>query len=487
MKKISKFKKFTAISISVALGVGTIGASVPLLLESTSNTSSNYSDALSPTSESGIHAISTANLNFNAVSNSSSKQAATVSTDGTQKLTTESGAKKDFKVSTLYKNDRKFMPILAYDNDDVANFTQGRTTLDRIVANFPGWTKNQLFNNYSQDGSYSYQYVANDILRNTFTTLQKNKIDSLTISIDKTASVLGIDKVKETVQSLINTYEPDFLVIDNISDTTLKQIPDLTADFLKKVTLSGSFTSLNGIKLSDKIQEISVDSSSMKAVDPLVFPDGVSLINDGSGSIFTSIDLSSHKNLTNDNLQKAINIVYKDRINQRAFQGDFAGGYIYVWNLRGTGITTLNNVTVPKLEDGTGRFYIGYVAVDSASSSSGTANEVVNSGNTPSNDSQVGEWYDWNQDGWSKVTEVVVTAKDNAKLDFSTTVKEIMGFLAKYPNVAKINISSLTFTDSTKTLENLKESIKDAIISGYFDGTSKVDGIEFITESAAKK
>ena len=486
MKKNSKFKKLTAISISVALGVGAIGASIPLILESTSNTSSNWNDVLSPSSESGIHAISTANLNFNAVSNSSSKQATTVSTDGTQTLTTESGAKKSFKVSTLYKNDRKFMPILAYDNDDVANFTQGRKTNDIIVANFPGWTKNQLFNNYSQDGSYSYQYVASDILRNTF-KLQQNKIDSLTISIDKTASVFGVEKVKETVLNLINKYEPDFLFIDNISDTTLKQIPELTASFLKKVTLSGSFTSLNGIKLSDKIQELSIDSASMKAVDPLVFPDGVALINDGNGSIFTSVDLSSHKNLSNDDLQKAVNIVYKDRTNERAFQGDFAGGYIYVWNLRGTGITTLNSVTIPKLEDGTGRFYIGYVAVESSSNSNGTANEVVNPGTTPSNDSQVGEWYDWNQEGWSKVTEVVVTAKDSAKLDFSTTVKEIMGFLAKYPNVVKINISSLTFTDSTKTLENLKESIKDAIISGYFDGTSKADNIEFITTSSAKK
>ena len=372
------------------------------------------------------------------------------------------------------------MPILAYDEDDTANFSQTRTSLDLIVNNFPGWTRTIESNSYSTNGSYVQKFVATDTLKGAFKNLQKTEVTELVVCVDQLVKKVSTTDYKSEIQKLITSVNPDYLTLEDVKDDNLQYVPELNNSNLKKLTVSGSFTSLNGVKISDTVQELEISSSQMTSVDPLLIPANAALITEMNSSIFTDIDLSSHKNLSVEDLQKAVNTVYEQRISERAFQGNFAGGYIYSWNLRGTGITSFNEVSVPKLNDGTDRFYIAYVAVESTNSD-GTAQEVISEGTEPSNDSQIGEWFDWNEQGWSKVSDIIVTAKDSAKLDFNKTVQEIMGFLAKYPNTVKIDVSALQFTDENKTSGDLVTELKNQIKASYSEESS-FSKIQFVTK-----
>ncbi|MDE7112177.1 MAG: IgG-blocking protein M [Malacoplasma sp.] len=490
MKKLSKLKKFSiALTSGLAAGIAGIGITVPLIqnqgttLVNESGKSNddfgNYENFTKTNSS-----IESENLSFTPANSSSStlsmtrNASVTEENKGTKMLWTQSGEQKEFKVSTVFQNNRKFMPMLAYDEDDVANFSQTRIWIDLVLDDFPGWERTRVSNSYSENGTYVHKYTATETLKKAYPNLQKTEITKLVICMNELVYRLKGTDYKEAIQNLINKTNPDYLDIQYVNDSNIQYLPELNNSNLRKLSISGGFTSLSSVKISDQVQEIEVKGS-LTSIDPLVFPKDAAFITESGSAIFTEIDLSAHKNLTTEELQKAVNVVYEDRINERAFQGNFAGGYIYSWNLRNTGISSFNNVTVPELKDGTGRFYIAYVAVETTNSN-GTVEEVISEGTQPSNDSLIKEWYDWNPQGWEKVSDIIVTAKDSAKLDFNKTVKEIMGFLAKYPNVAKIDISSLKFTDDKKTLTDLETQLKNEIKSNYFEDSS-FSKIEFIT------
>ncbi|MDE5952592.1 MAG: IgG-blocking protein M [Malacoplasma sp.] len=489
MKKLSKLRKFSiALTSGLAAGIAGIGITVPLvqnqgttLVTNSENSSGDFGGYENFTKTES--SIQSENLSFTPASNSStltmSRNASTTDENkGTQMLWTQSGEQKEFKVSTVFKNNRKFMPMLAYDTDDVANFSQTRIWIDLVLDDFPGWDRTSVWNTFSQNGSYVHKYTATDTLKKAYPNLQKTEITKLVICLsDLVYKVKDTTNYKEVVQKLINEVNPDYLDLQYVNDSNIQYLPELNNSNLRKLSISGGFTSLSSLKISDKVQEIEVKGG-LTSIDPLIFPKDAAFITESGSAIFTEINLSAHKNLTTEELQKAVDIVYKDRINERAFQGNFAGGYIYSWNLRNTGISSFNSVTVPELNDGTGRFYIAYVAVETENSD-GTVEEVISEGTQPSNDSLIKEWYDWNPQGWEKVSDIIVTAKDSAKLDFDKTVKEIMGFLQKYPNVIKIDISSLKFTDDKKTLSDLETQLKNQIKGNYFED-SPLNKIEFV-------
>ncbi|MDE6894322.1 MAG: IgG-blocking protein M [Malacoplasma sp.] len=489
MKKLSKLRKFSiALTSGLAAGIAGIGITVPLvqnqgttLVTNSENSSGDFGGYENFTKTES--SIQSENLSFTPASNSStltmSRNASTTDENkGTQMLWTQSGEQKEFKVSTVFKNNRKFMPMLAYDTDDVANFSQTRIWIDLVLDDFPGWDRTSVWNTFSQNGSYVHKYTATDTLKKAYPNLQKTEITKLVICLsDLVYKVKDTTNYKEVVQKLIDEVNPDYLDLQYVNDSNIQYLPELNNSNLRKLSISGGFTSLSSLKISDKVQEIEVKGG-LTSIDPLIFPKDAAFITESGSAIFTEINLSAHKNLTTEELQKAVDIVYNDRINERAFQGNFAGGYIYSWNLRNTGISSFNSVTVPELNDGTGRFYIAYVAVETENSD-GTVEEVISEGTQPSNDSLIKEWYDWNPQGWEKVSDIIVTAKDSAKLDFDKTVKEIMGFLQKYPNVIKIDISSLKFTDDKKTLSDLETQLKNQIKGNYFED-SPLNKIEFV-------
>lgn len=494
MKKLSKLRKFSiALTSGLAAGIAGIGITVPLIQSHTTSVSNaeNLNNDVDSSSDDFVNvtktnsSIETENLSFTPVVAPTMNRNANVSKtaseeNGTKMLWTESGVQKEFKVSTLYQNNRKFMPMLAYDEDDVANFSQTRTWRDLVVDDFPGWERTTTYNSYSQNGSYIEKYVASETLKKAYPNLQKTEITKLVICLsDLVYKVKYTTDFKSVVEHLISSVNPDYLDIEYVNDSNIQYLPELNNSNLKKLAISGGFTSLSGIKISDSVQEIEI-MGGLTSIDPLIFPKDAAFITESRSSIFTEINLSAHEKLTTEELQRAIDIVYKDRINERAFQGNFAGGYIYAWNLRNTGISSFNSVTVPELKDGTGRFYIAYVAVETANSD-GTVEEIISEGTEPSNDSKINEWYDWNQQGWEKVSDIIVTAKDSAKLDFDKTVKEIMGFLKKYPNVIKIDVSALQFTDESKSLDDLVTQLKNEIKSNFFEDSS-FNNIEFVTE-----
>lgn len=540
MKKISKFKKhWLALMGGFTVAGAVLGTAIPLATSNHDKTSSNVvntnsnnassnssSDVSSSSSSTDFSVngpvISTDSLNIVATGfdNSSSTRSTTstqslslASTDsssasssvgdssqipttdknnpGKKTLTTVKGEQKEFLVSTAYQNNRKFMPILAYDESiSYYNYQQSRSFEDTVDGNFPGWDKSvkSVEQIKTTDLSKTFvqlvTYKATETLKKAFKDVQ-SEIKQLYISLDDTLT-------SNVINELIQLYKPDYVRIENVNNNNIKQIPNMKNDsFIKKLDISGDFSSVKGVVFPNSTEELRIVSENIKSIDPLQLPENAAIITENVyDARFTEIDLSSHTNLSTEDLQKAVNIVYEKRINERAFQGNFAGGYIYSWNLQHTGKTSFNEVKIPELNDGTGRFYIAYVAISSGNSN-GTANETITEGNTPSNDSQIGEWWDSNANGWSKVTTVNVTAKDGSALNYDKTVKEIMGFLAKYPSVTAINISSLTFTETSKTLDNLKDELVKEIKAKYGEDSSYAN-INFITkkdssESTSKK
>ncbi|BAC43929.1 conserved hypothetical protein [Malacoplasma penetrans HF-2] len=500
MKKMSKFRKgLLAIIGGLTVAGAGIGVTLPLVTSnnnhenSLNNSSSNNGSNLKVNGS----VISTDNLNIVATGlssnvssqvsrqslSSSSSSESTVDSKYTakKKLTTVSGQEKEYLVSTVYENNRKFMPILAYDEDiSYNNYQQSREYKDVVYGNFPGWDKKVAVVHQIDNVDLSKAYAS--VAEFTPTEILKNpsapeSVKQLYVALDSKTMTADV------ITKLVDRYQPDYLRIESVDDTSIKQLPDMKYfSTVKKVDLGGAFTTIKGVSFPTTTQELKISSDNIKSIDPLQIPESAAIITETvHDARFTEIDLSSHTDLTTDQLQKAVNIVYKDRIKERAFQGNFAGGYIYSWNLQNTGITSFNDVSIPKLNDGTDRFYIAYVAVSSGNSN-GTANETITGGKEPSNDSQIGEWWDSSSDGWSKVSKVTVTAKNGASLDYNKTLTEIMGFLAKYPNVKTIDISLLKFEDASKTLDGLKTELTNQIKSKYGEDSSYAK-IDFIITS----
>ncbi|WP_027124260.1 IgG-blocking protein M [Mycoplasmoides pirum] len=418
------------------------------------------------------------------------------------KQKTVDGREVDVKVSKSYNNNRKYMPILAYNDEGERNyygFTQSRSANDVRSRNFPGWQKTnvnlsaKLYDNssYAQAISnvYMIKFQASEVLKNSLSkdnNLVDTSINALNISFNSFVKKYG-DNAQSLFERIIKENNISYLIITDVFDDNIKNnFFDLSKyDQIKKLDISGRFTSIDEIKFPTNLLELSISSESeIISVDPLQIPMNAAMIHEqGFGVTFTNINLSKHKNLSTEDFQKAIDIVYIQRIRERAFQGNFSGGYIFSWNLRGTGITTLNNVTVPKLDDGTGRFYIARVEIETDAGMigpNGEINVVVPDGNKPSNDSQVTEWYDWNQEGLMGVKTVIVSSISGAKLDFDTLVNEILGFTRKYPNVEIFDISSIQLSDTTKSLDDVATAVKNKLTNPF--GETKEIG--FITHLA---
>ncbi|WP_033160105.1 IgG-blocking protein M [Mycoplasmoides alvi] len=395
------------------------------------------------------------------------------------------GAHRKIVTTKCFDNNRKYMPILTYNNDTYYSYSESRTWDDVNRSIYPGWNLNRSnLSSHNQNkmiGVDILVYTPTEVLKTAYPSVT-DKIIGLSISLSNLISTYG-DQTKQVLSQLIDAVNPSLVNFWGVSDSNLDKLPDLSSNTnIKKISIRGDYSNLNGFVFPSSVLELEFSSQNYKAVDPLQIPESAAIIYEqGYSSYFTSIDLSTHKGMSNEDLQKAVNVVYQQRIHERAFQGDFAGGYIYSWNLRNTGIYSFNNVTIPMLTDGTGRFYIAYVAVETDGNQGPIANEVISDNSSkPSNDSQINEWFDWNQNGWSTITEVKITAKDNVKLNFNNTVQEILGFINKYPNIKVVDISALQFSND-ETLDELIDAVNKAIADKYtgMDGTPTVK-LDFI-------
>ena len=490
---------FASLSILSSVGVAVgVGASVATHQSYSSNSDSNISKdestnnsaALSFSTSSSV--VSSQTVGGSSSSNSSSSnESTTISPSNynkTEKLTTDKGEKKDILVSKLTKNNRSFMPILAYSDDDASNYVSGRSGSDVEHDNYNGWTKSEAIatsNNYA----WSYSYTANDILKGAYSSVTPTiKVLSISLEIAKDDNLTAND-----IASFINSQSGTTMVkFFEVRNDNVNLLPDLSSNTeIQKVQIVASLQNMNGVNeltslpknltFPKNTKEIEFYTPDVKSIDPLAIPQDASVISDNTplSARFENIDLSSHANLSESDLQKAIDIVYKTRINERAFQGHFAGGYIYSWNLIGTGITSFNNVVIPELNDGTGRFYIAYVAVSSSGNIvNGEVNETMKPSNTASNDSQIKEWYDSNSNGWSTVTTVKVSVSNGQEISYDQALQEIIGYVNKYPNVNKIDISSVKLSDN-KTLDDLSKALNET-----FKSLEKT--IEIITTTSSK-
>ncbi|MCF0217758.1 MAG: IgG-blocking protein M [Malacoplasma sp.] len=429
----------------------------------------------------------------------------TASTDNTTKVidkwtnqetvTTVSGKQASIKVSTVYQNKRVFMPILAYDDaTDYYGYNNSRNDNDFWYNQFPGWQRSDVkVDTYSSEGYLVYKFDASDVLKSTFKDLKQTSVKLVEISLAQLQEI-NKDNITDAIKKILDeNKDADYVQIRELSDANINLLPDLSSyTNIKKLDLLGlvdGWTTLGNLKMPASVEELSIYAPDMKSIDPLQLPEKANMIYDlGNGATFDVIDLSSHKNLTTQDLQKAVNIVYSQRIKERAFQSNFAGGYIYQWNLRNTGISSFNDVTIPTLDDGTGRFYIDYVAVET-SDSNGVVNETVSNSNQPSNDSRIGEWYDWNQNGWAKVESVVVNVKNNEAIsaaNFDNVVNEIVSFLKKYTNVKSIDISGIKL-EAGKSLTDMKDALTKLIDAKYTDPMTGVKpDITIVTEKTTK-
>ncbi|MCF0217516.1 MAG: IgG-blocking protein M [Malacoplasma sp.] len=528
--KLSKKRKLLLSGIGAfSLAAVSVGVGVPMATSSQSATTSTATATKTASSDFTFNengTVTTKNLVFsssdltadaNTVTKSSVLQAATetetvdakadakadatTATEDkwskTEQVTTQSGEKKDILVSKVYDNNRKFMPILAYDNGtDYYGYNNSRSNDDFWFYDYPGWTRTKLSLNYTTNGTNLYQYTATKELVDSGVKLETQNVKFLVVSMTKVLDLFGENGAKAQLEKILtSSKDVQYIQFKELSDWNVDLVPDLSSyTNIKKLDLvgldGGRFTTLGNLKMPESVEELSIYGPDLKAIDPLQLPKNAALIYDlGNGATFDVIDLSKHKDLTTEQLQEAVNAVYSQRINERGFQSNFAGGYIYSWNLRGTGVTSFNDVEVPELNDGTGRFYIDYVAVESSGIKDGVVNETINNTDKPSNDSRISQWYDWNtESGWSTVKTVNVAVKDNAKVDdanFDNVVNEIVSFLNKYTNVKTIDISKIQFSGK-KTANDLKEALTSAINAKYADPvTGKGPDITIVTAADA--
>ncbi|MDE5617283.1 MAG: IgG-blocking protein M [Ureaplasma sp.] len=382
--------------------------------------------------------------------------------------------------SSYYYNQRDFMPILS--SEKMYNYPNERNAMSVIHNSYYGWDivdevyMNSNGNVLSSKKDYAaikyLKYSPTNELTNYFG--KTNKVYSLDFDCGKMMDDnLSIDelakKINNFMQSAINSYTKiEFITIRKSSQELLEKL--VVPSGIKKLTIIdytegywSQLSSLRGIQIPASVQELEFYSNSANKIDPLILPSTTHMIydhiDDSNYNIrqanFSMIDLSTHTNLTNDELQKAIDIVYGQRQFERNFQGDFVGGYIYQLDISNTPIKTLNNVFIPSQSDN--RFNIAYVKW---SSTLGNGQIEINIGSDkPSNDSLVGEWWDVSTNP-NTATKLVLTSTGEVKID--TVVNEVVGQIKKFPLIKEIDLKGVSLLDS-KTLSDLVNAIKDRL------------------------
>lgn len=387
--------------------------------------------------------------------------------------------------SNLYYNQRDFMPILS--SERMHNYPNERSTMSVIHNDYYGWDivnetyMNSNGNVLSSKKDYAamkyFKYSPTSELTKYFGNT--NKIHALEFDCGKMMNDnLSIDdlakKINTFMEASVNGYTKiEFVTIRKASQELLEKL--VVPNGIKKLTIIdysegywSQLSSLRGIQIPASVQELEFYSNSANKIDPLILSNNTHMIydhiDDSNYNIrqanFSMIDLSTHTNLTNDELQKAIDIVYGQRQFERNFQGNSAGGYIYQLDISNTPIKTLNNVFIPSQSDN--RFNIAYVKW---SSNSGNGQIEVNIGSDkPSNDSLVGEWWDVATNP-STATKLVLTSQGQVKV--GTVVNEVVGQIKKYPSIKEIDLKGISLLDY-KTLTDLVNAIKNKLTSlGY--------------------
>lgn len=384
--------------------------------------------------------------------------------------------------SNLYYNQRDFMPILS--SERMHNYPNERSTMSVIHNDYYGWdiTNETYMNSNGNVLSSKKDYAAMKYFKYSPTSEltqyfgKTNKIHALEFDCGKMMNDnLSIDdltkKINTFMEASVNGYTKiEFVTIRKASQELLEKL--VVPNGIKKLTIIdysedywSQLSSLRGIQIPESVQELEFYSNSANKIDPLILSSNTHMIydhiDDSNYNIrqanFSMIDLSTHTNLTNDELQKAIDIVYGQRQFERNFQGSSTGGYIYQLDISNTPIKTLNNVFIPSQSDN--RFNIAYVKW---SSNSVNGQIEVNIGSDkPSNDSLVGEWWDVVTNP-STATKLVLTSQGQVKID--TVVNEVIGQIKKFPSIKEIDLKEISLLDS-KTLTDLMNAIKTKLTS----------------------
>lgn len=369
--------------------------------------------------------------------------------------------------SDLYYNQRDFMPIVS----SYEQFYSNERSLMEVSSDiYNGWNK-EFSTKWWEGGVVQTKYVA--------TPAVLTKLGSGSIS-EKGVNSLKIDFSNQYFQKMgnksdvINEYIKDaankginFFIIENASQNDLEKIVIPTNKDIGKVTIkdfNGKLTSLKGITIPESVKELEFYSTTASKIDPTILSSKTHMIYDhidGTHTnlgelkfkVFKTIDLSNRSNLTNEDLQKALDTVYGERQYERAFHGDFIGGYIYQLDLTGTPIKSLNNVYIPSQSDG--RFNIAYVQWTSGVNSHGTVSIQIGTNKYPGNDAQVNEWYD--ASGWAeKATKIMLNT--TGKMDIKDIVNEVKPLFKKYPNVTVLDLTDVHLKDG-QSYKELAEQI----------------------------
>ncbi|MDE6289698.1 MAG: IgG-blocking protein M, partial [Ureaplasma sp.] len=379
--------------------------------------------------------------------------------------------------TNCYYNQRDFMPILS--SFRMYNYPNERLSGDALNGEYYGWNKsNQYFNSngsIANQNDWAANYV-NYVPRNELKEWSKSNgnlvqelIKGLQIDCSKFNSVEQINSYLEKAQKM----GVEFITIKSPTQNQIEQI--IIPNGIKKLTIvdydkkiQSHLTSFRGIVIPESVIELEFYSNSCRKFDPLILNSSTHMIYDHIESLasgikpvnFSTIDLSSHKNLSQQDLQRAIDIVYVERQFERNFQGEFSGGYIYQLDISNTPIKSLNSVRIPSQSDG--RFNIAYVKWSSSTQNGEISIGITNS-DKPTNDSLVGEWYD-DSNNSSAVTKLFVQTTEPVAIELAK--KEILGQIKKYPNINEVDLKGVKLSDNKKLSDlviELKESLTDSI------------------------
>lgn len=358
--------------------------------------------------------------------------------------------------SDLYFNQRDFMPIL--DSYDL--FYSNERGAAEVDNNFYNGWEQQITSKWLNGGAIQTTYKALPQLMTkegpNRSPLQKDTINALTFDV---ASIREQSSNKnDDISKKLNDYMNEavkkgfeFFIFEDLTQSELEQIkiPENT----KKLTikdLKGQLSSLKGISIPSTVQELEFYSTTASKIDPTILSSNTHVIYDHAdgdyvtaGSIrlqpFKTIDLSNRADLTNSDVQKALDAVYGERQYERSFHGDMVGGYIYQLDLSNTPIKSLNNVYIPSQTDG--RFNIAYVQWTSGVNSHGSVTITIGGNNKyPNNDSQVNEWFD--ASGWAeKATKIMLNSE--GEMTIESILPEVKSLFKKYPNVNTLDLTGI--------------------------------------------
>ncbi|MDE6473205.1 MAG: IgG-blocking protein M [Ureaplasma sp.] len=482
MKKSSKILLFTGISTLVLAG----GVAAGVVINNKNNTSTSVTSVKTQSSASKfkfrtyndetLKEINSNNFDYVAPSRitkefkSGHAKRPTVSTKNNKEVIELSTYQ-----SNYYYNQRDFMPI--FSSERMYNYPNERETMSAIYGTYYGWDKTEQY--YNIDGSISNKDNSSIIYRNytPFKELVDWVKDTESKDVKKLIKGVELDCTKFDSVQKINSYLEiasqlgiEFVTIKTPSQQTLEKI--VVPNGIKKLTIidynkqyQSSLTSLRGITIPESVVELEFYSNTCSRIDPLILSSSTHMIydhiDDANYGIrqanFKTIDLSSHKDLNEAELQRAIDIIYIERQFERNFQGDFVGGYMYQLDISNTPIKTLNNVTIPSQSDG--RFNIAYVKWTS-NTQSGEISININNSSKPSNDSLVGEWND-NSENANNVKKLVVSTEEQVSIELAKT--EILGQIKKYPNINEVDLSNVELLDN-KTLDDLIDLINNSLV-----------------------